>query len=194
MSSRVCGSFVIFGTAIMIIVLNIAPFIKYLYMLGHVALNILQTQYMEKLKLNLTSMTKIYYRNFFSVIVLLPISIYLDLFHFSNHLHWRFIVGCFLSGIFGTFLQCWTFRVEFKNSFLNYQGLAKLLCSILAYELFYSNIEPIVWLLIVINLLAGFLTLSEDGDAECKSKVQSVVITSPPIEVVTTVEKSREEY
>lgn len=187
-SLRVCGSSAVLGTVFIIAILtttgeNISPL---LWLFGHVFLNFLYYLYLNKLNFDLSNTTQIYYRNFFSIIFLLPISFYLDVLHVPTNRGWEFYVGCFVSGVFGTLLQVWTFKVSQKSNFLKIDTLAKLLCSLIACKLFHTNIQYSIWAVIVVNFLISgiFLKITE----KCPSNIKSQIYLALPPQNVNVVE------
>lgn len=169
--ARVGGSIAVVGTVATIIIIYYTP--RYDWLLGHIIFNFFQSYFLHILKIEMTDTTYIYYRNFFSIAALLPISIFLDVLHLPTYFSWKYCLGCLMSGVLGTFLQLWTFKVESKSNSVNFQSLAKLLSSFVAYEMFFANIEPVVWFLIVVNLTTGVFAFTKPK--ECPEVVIETV-------------------
>mgnify|MGYP006952285715 CR=1 FL=1 len=175
-SLKVCGSAGTLGTIIIIIIFTSNPnsISPILWLLTHIILNIIYYLYLNKMNLDLSNTTQIYYRNFFSVIFLFPISFFLDVLHLPRNGGWEFYGGCFLSGILGTLLQMWTFKISDRPNFLLFEGISKISCSLIAHNLFLSsNIDPFVWILILINFFICmiFINNSRKENVNVKSKI-----------------------
>lgn len=181
-SLRVCGSTAVLGTIVIIVICDFTSETRssVIWLLCHIILNLVYYLYLKKLNLDLSNTTQIYYRNFFSIIVLFPISLYLDVLHLPGSSGWEFYGGCFLSGILGTVLQIWTFKISMNPNYLQFESLAKVLSSIIAFKLFFANIEPLVWILIVFNFLicATFLKNCEKNATSVRSGIN---LSIPPV-------------
>lgn len=121
--------------------------------------------------LRLASVTTTYYCNFSSVLILLPLSIYMQeassALHHARHASTEFFLGCLLSGVLGTGLQVLSGSMRDRGSVPLYQGVSKILACSLSILFFPYDMYPIAWLLIVMNLVTGcFLFLAEEKRME----------------------------
>lgn len=180
-SLRVCGSTGVFGTVIIIVICNstsenTSPL---LWLFAHIIFNLLYYLYLYKINLDISYTTQIYYRNFFSVILLFPISLYLDVLHLPSNRGWEFYAGCFSSGVLGTFLQVWTFKISTQPNHLQIECLAKVICSVIAYKIFFADIQKLTWVLVILNFLicAIFLKSTDQKTRNVKSEIN---LSLPP--------------
>lgn len=126
--------------------------------------------------IRLSSSTSIYCSNFSSVLILLPLSIYLqEASHALNHARnasTEFFIGCVMSGILGTGLQLLNGRLQDKAHISVHQGIAKILACSVSVIIFVNTVDPICWLLIVVNLVMGCFVFVPDSD--CVDKLADI--------------------
>lgn len=114
----------------------------------------------------LSSVTIVYYCNFSSVILLLPLSVYLQeatsAIHHAQQASIEFFFGCLTSGVLGTGLQLVLATLEKSCKIPLYQGVAKIFACILSLLLFENELSPFTWGLIVINFLIASVAFNEN--------------------------------
>jgi len=100
-----------------------------------------------------------YFCNLSSVIVLLPISIYLheatSAFDHARNAQSEFFVGCVMSGILGTLVQLLYCDLHGDVFLPTYMGINRCLTCILSVCVFQSNLMREQWLIIFSNLVMG---------------------------------------
>ncbi|XP_069692638.1 UDP-N-acetylglucosamine transporter TMEM241 homolog isoform X1 [Periplaneta americana] len=161
---QVTAGVISLGTAVSIILLDISmPFADsgYSWLLAHILFLTAQTLHSRITNPRFTEMDKLYYSNFFSVVVLAPSSFYLEeafsVLHFQHRRQVRFYVGCVLSGVLGILLQLWTARLRADQRFQRTQALAKLFACVVALPVFSPDLSFSVWGFAAANLVSSIL-------------------------------------
>lgn len=172
------GSFAIISSVFALYVQYTDHESGWFWLLVHIASQLAYNLTITPLRLSASS--TIYYSNFSSVLILLPLSIYLqEASHALNHARnasIEFFIGCVLSGILGTGLQILAGNLQDKPFISLHQGIAKILACSASVIFFTHSIQPLCWLLIVANLVMGcfvFVPESQNSDVE-----KSVTITA----------------
>lgn len=131
----------------------------YFWMLVNLACMAVQALHSKIADARYTEVDRLYFSYVFSVIVLAPVSLYLEeafeVLHFPHAMRYDFYAGCLLSGILGLFLNLSIMKVRKQNFFSFVDASGRLFTSILALATFNDVTSLTVKILIGINLFSG---------------------------------------
>ncbi|MPC16454.1 transmembrane protein 241-like [Portunus trituberculatus] len=131
----------------------------YFWMMVNLACMAVQALHSKIADARYTDVDRLYFSYVFSVVVLAPVSLYLEeafeVLHFPHAMRYDFYAGCLLSGILGLFLNLSSMKVRKQNLFSIVDATGRLFTSVLALATFNDVTSLTVKILIGINLLSG---------------------------------------
>lgn len=141
----------------------------YFWMLVNLACMAVQALHSKIADARYTEVDRLYFSYVFSVIVLAPVSLYLEeafeVLHFPNAMRYDFYAGCLLSGILGLFLNLSLMKVRKQTHFSVVDASGRLLTSLLALATFNDVTSLTVKILIGVNLFVGVFVPIQIGRA-----------------------------